>query len=265
MAVTVVQGDCIEVMRKWKAESVDAIVCDPPYGLEFMGKEWDSFSKKTPNAKGNKQTDKWGPAQIGVPLPRYRGKQKQSLLPFQQWCEEWGREALRILKPGGYILAFGGSRTYHRLAAGLEDAGFEIRDSIVWMYGSGMPKYLNAQKAVRKHGEATQEDIDRAKGWGTALKPAHEPIIVARKETVGTVASNILTYGTGALNIEACRIRTDENLNGGAYSGGTRPNSAMGQEGEAGGKNSMLERGGGRLQPDQYQKPSGRWPPNVIF
>ena len=244
MAVTVVQGDCIEVMKKWKAESVDAIVCDPPYALEFMGKEWDSFSETSRSAKGNKQTDKWGHAEGGAgayksALPRYNGKQKQSLLPFQQWCEEWGKEALRILKPGGYILAFGGSRTYHRLAAGLEDAGFEIRDSIIWMYGSGFPKSLNVSKAIDKEAGAKREVVGRSvygdghtqnstatigfggcdpsadqrlitapatddartwEGWGTALKPAYEPIVVGRKATVGTVTSNILTYGTGALN-----------------------------------------------------------------
>ena len=135
MAVTVVHGNCIEVMRKWKENSVDAIVCDPPYGLEFMGKEWDSFSEKE-DQEGNKaQTDKWGKGITGSTLPRPAGKQNKSLRPFQQWCEEWGREALRILKPGGHILAFSGTRTYHRLACGLEDAGFVVRDSILWLYG----------------------------------------------------------------------------------------------------------------------------------
>ena len=202
MAVTVVHGNCIEVMRKWKENSVDAIVCDPPYGLGFMGKEWDSFSKTPRSAKGKKQ--------------------KQSLLPFQQWCEEWGREALRILKPGGHILAFSGTRTYHRLACGLEDAGFVVRDSILWLYGSGFPKSLNVSKTIGKAAGAEGEiagapitdDAKQWEGWGTALKPAHEPILVARKPIEGTIAQNIQEHGTGAINIGATRIKTGTNQAG---------------------------------------------------
>ena len=108
----ILAGDCIEQMRTLEADSVDAIVTDPPYGLEFMGKEWDGF---------------------GTPLG------------FQTWTEQWAREALRVLKPGGHLLAFGGTRMYHRLAAGIEDAGFEIRDTLMWLYGSGFPKSLDEQ------------------------------------------------------------------------------------------------------------------------
>jgi hypothetical protein len=148
-------GDCLELMRAMPDNSVDAIVTDPPYGLGFMGKEWDDLPPG----------------------------------------EEWARECLRVLKPGGHMLAFGGTRTWHRLACAVEDAGFEVRDSIAWLYGSGFPKSLNL---VDEGGERT--------GWGTALKPAFEPVVVARKPLAGTVAANVLQHGTGALNVDACRI-----------------------------------------------------------
>ena len=199
-------GDCVEVMKRMPGSSVDAIVTDPPYGLEFMGKGWDGF---------------------GTPLG------------FQTWTEAWAVEAFRILKPGGHLLAFAGTRTYHRMASGVEDAGFEIRDCIAWMYGSGFPKSLDVSKAIDK-GENEEGEIirqyetgiggntmnggrgqwrgtithrapvtDSAKkwhGWGTALKPAFEPVVVARRPLIGTVAANVLEHGTGALNIDACRI-----------------------------------------------------------
>jgi site-specific DNA-methyltransferase (adenine-specific) len=202
--ITVYQGDCIQVMRQMPENSVDAIVTDPPYGLEFMGKDWDGF---------------------GTPLG------------FQTWTEAWAREAFRVLKPGGHLLAFAGTRTYHRMASGVEDAGFEIRDCIAWMYGSGFPKSLDVSKAIDKAAGAERDDIYEDKpgvdnnlaygkglgvgvierrpatpeaarwnGWGTALKPAFEPVVLARKPLIGTVAQNVLEHGTGALNIDGCRI-----------------------------------------------------------
>lgn len=145
-------GNCLDVLRGMPSESIDSIVTDPPYGLSFMGKKWD----------------------YDVP------------------AEEIWRECLRVLKPGGHLLAFAGTRTQHRMAVRIEDAGFEIRDMIAWVYGSGFPKSKNL-------------DGDW-KGWGTALKPALEPITVARKPLGGTVAENVLAHGTGALNIDGCRV-----------------------------------------------------------
>jgi DNA modification methylase len=155
---TLYHGDCLEVMRTLPDFSVDAVVTDPPYGLSFMGKKWD----------------------YDVPS-----------------VEVWA-ECLRVLKPGGHLLAFAGTRTQHRMAVRIEDAGFEIRDMIAWVYGSGFPKSHNLK--------------DDWQGWGTALKPALEPITVARKPLIGTVAENVLAHGTGALNVDGCRGGTDEPL-----------------------------------------------------
>lgn len=159
---------------------------------------------------------------------------------YQQWCEAWAAECLRVLRPGGHMLAFGGTRTYHRLACAIEDAGFEIRDSIDWIYGSGFPKSRNL------HGEW--------KGWGTALKPAHEPIVVARKPLAGTVARNVLGHGTGALNIDGCRV---------APTGESRERA-----GEASQETRYTEHGGtnfAALPGVRGGAAEGRWPPNTLL
>jgi len=196
----ILHGDCTQRLRELDDESIDAIVTDPPYGLSFMGNKWD----------------------YTVP-------------DLQVWME-----CFRILKPGGHLLAFFGSRTYHRGVLPIEDAGFEIRDQIMWLYGSGFPKSMNIGKAIDKAAGAAREVIgvqekamsgwnmdgttkfvDRAitapatqaakewDGWGTALKPAHEPIVVARKPLQGTVAANVLQFRTGGLNIEDSRAKED--------------------------------------------------------
>ncbi|AXH67669.1 DNA methylase [Mycobacterium phage Arlo] len=162
-------GDCRDILTELEDDSVDSIVTDPPYELGFMSKKWDG-----------------------------------SGIAFD--VEMW-EQCLRVLKPGGHLLAFGGSRTWHRLTVAIEDAGFEVRDSIAWLYGSGFPKSLNVSKAIDKAAGAERE-VRQWQGWGTALKPAFEPIVVARKPLVGTVAANVLEHGTGALNIDACRIGT---------------------------------------------------------
>jgi len=284
---TTFNGDCVEQMKLMDDNSVDSVVCDPPYGLSFMGKEWDSFTDG--QAMG-------------------------------EWSRRWAVEAFRVLKPGGHIIAFAGSRTYHRMAQGIEDAGFEIRDQIMWMYGSGFPKSLNVSKAIDKRGgvvadfepfrdaviqamkdtgvtrkelsdalgndmlshyitkgsqpavpkledykiirdtlglgdewddlflpeaerevvgkgtsgiaaafgeenlgsieglEAPEYDVtvaetDMAKkweGWGTALKPAHEPCVLARKPFPSSVVENVLKHGTGAINIDESRIAASD-------------------------------------------------------
>jgi site-specific DNA-methyltransferase (adenine-specific) len=198
MSWRVIEADCVEAMREMDEVSVDAIVTDPPYGLEFMGKEWDRLGATVekqsgdtpawPNGSGVMVEGGSGPFGGGGQRIRYGSTVKA----MQEWHQAWATEALRVLKPGGHLLAFGGTRTYHRLACAVEDAGFEIRDSVIWLYGSGFPKSFNLNG-------------DHA-GWGTALKPAHEPIVVARKPLVGTVAQNVERFGTGALNIDGCRI-----------------------------------------------------------
>jgi len=236
-------GNNLDILPELQSNSVDSIVCDPPYELGFMGKSWDNS---------------------GIAYS----------------IELW-QQCLRVLKPGGHLLAFGGTRTWHRLAVAIEDAGFEIRDNIAWLYGSGFPKSHNISKAIDKmqggevkigkafkvageygerdlrdpetQGSSRDEmrhiaDTDEAKkwdGWGTALKPAHEPIVVARKPVIGTVAENVLQYGTGAINIDASRIGTGENRTEGGLSG----KSAIWGE-----NNSSTERPSG-----------GRWPANIIL
>ena len=282
---TIHHGDCIQVMNTMPANSIDAIVTDPPYGLGFMGKKWD-----------------------GLP-------------PSLEWAEA----CYRVLKPGGHIAAFGGTRTWHRLAVAIEDAGFEMRDSLAWLYGSGFPKSMNVSKAIdatlltgksgsRSIREATdsrevigtkmglpgksagqkpgtyfseameaedgkdlanravrlggslaegghRRDLDitapatpeaeQWDGWGTALKPAFEPIVLARKPLAEkTVARNVLAYGTGAINVDACRIATDEDTGraqGSDIRGGNWVSSTR--------KSSYVSVG----------SPAGRWPANVLL
>ncbi|MDM3295888.1 site-specific DNA-methyltransferase [Citrobacter sp. Cc139] len=185
-------GRCEDVLKTLPDNSVDAIVTDPPYGLSFMNHKWD----------------------YEVPT-----------------VEQW-QECLRVLKPGGHLLAFGGSRTYHRLVVNVEDAGFEIRDQILWIYGSGFPKSHNLDG-----------EFD---GWGTALKPAHEPIVMARKPFKKTVSANMTEHGTGAINIDSCRIKTDESLSSGA------------------GVLLSHQRDGTDPFSGYEQAPEGRWPANII-
>ena len=177
----IIHGDCLEKLKELPENSVDSIVTDPPYGLSFMGKKWD----------------------YDVPSK-----------------EVW-QECLRVLKPGGYLLSFAGTRTQHRMAVNIEDAGFEIRDMIAWVYGSGFPKSLN----IGKNGGP--------EGWGTALKPALEPITVARKPLgEKTVAENVLKYGTGGINIDGSRVESDEQIETGraGRSGGSTFNASIGEE-----------------------------------
>lgn len=199
---TLHHGNCLDILRAMPDNSIDSIVTDPPYGFSFMGKKWD----------------------YDVP------------------SEEIWSECLRVLKPGGHLLAFAGTRTQHRMCCRIEDAGFEIRDMIAWAYGSGFPKSLDVSKAIdRQCGMLKTEgagftvagyshapdkllhtapsrgyvyvrpapatpEAKQWQGWGTSLKPALEPITVARKPLVGTVAENVLKYGTGGINVDGCRV-----------------------------------------------------------
>lgn len=250
MTPVIHHGDCLEVMAGMPENSVDAIVTDPPYGLGFMGRKWDA-------------------------------------LPPGQ---EWAGACLRVLKPGGHLLAFGGTRTWHRLAVAIEDAGFEMRDSLAWLYGSGFPKSHDVSKGIDKLAGAEREALGVAgrsgggrsamndapghgrqrdylqgeyyesapatpeaaqwDGWGTALKPAFEPIVLARKPLAEkTVARNVLAHGTGAINVDACRIDS-----------GARPLIISKSEASTGilgdGLNGSSSGG---------ETTQGRWPANVVL
>jgi len=241
--IELLHGDCLKRLRELPDCSVDACVTDPPYGLSFMGNAWDYDVP---------QVDVW-------------------------------REVLRVLKPGGHLLAFAGTRTQHRMAVQIEDAGFEIRDMIAWVYGSGFPKSLDVSKAIDKAAGAEREVVGIAgrsgsaracmagdfaggeyhatapatpaaqqwAGWGTALKPALEPITVARKPLVGTVAANVLEHGTGALNVDGCRVEGTWERNS-----TTRCDIRGGRT--VGGGSGQLE-----CEP-QAAHPGGRWPANLI-
>jgi len=190
--------DCLEGMKQLDDNTVDSVVTDPPYGLGFMGKEWDTFDKNQFGKKGNEGKNDLKVKKDFKILPRYK---TDGLYDFTL---SWSQEALRALKPGGHLLAFAGSRTYHKIACAIEDAGFEIRDQIMWIYGSGFPKSLNISKAIDKK---LGNEISEWEGWGTALKPAHEPIVLARKPlSEKTVAENVLKWGTAGINIDECRF-----------------------------------------------------------
>jgi site-specific DNA-methyltransferase (adenine-specific) len=198
-------GDCREVLKALPDNSVDSIVTDPPYELGFMGKKWDNS---------------------GIAYD------------VTVWAE-----CLRVLKPGGHILAFGGSRTYHRLGVAIEDAGFEIRDTIAWISSKTFPKSLNVEKAMNKGGM----DGSVASGWGTGLKQVVEPVVMARKALEGTVAQNFDRWGVGGINIDGSRITTSDTTGRPKYqSKGWKNTSGM-----TGSTN------------DDWKK--GRWPANVIL
>ena len=245
MTWNICHGDCLEVLRTLPDNSVDAVVTDPPYGLSFMGKGWDH----------------------GVP-----------------GVEFW-TEALRVAKPGAHLLAFGGTRTYHRLACAIEDAGWEIRDCVMWVYGSGFPKSHDVSKAIDKAAGAERQggarewvggqrasgilgdnlgtqsrtiydapatpDAARWQGWGTALKPALEPITMARKPLIGTVAENVLAHGTGGINVDGCRVGRDvDDVSGWSQSGSNAS------------ENRSMS--GANYARDAKPDADGRWPANLI-
>jgi DNA modification methylase len=162
--VTVHHGDCLDVLRELDDNSVDAVCTDPPYGLSFMSKEWDRFAAEGRGSKVRQRrarevtpTGEGHSTSAGPYLAAGVDDTRQGGHAFQSWCQLWAAECLRVLKPGGHLLAFGGTRTWHRLACAIEDAGFEVRDSLAWMYGSGFPKSLDVSKAIDKRAEVNQE------------------------------------------------------------------------------------------------------------
>lgn len=249
-------GDSLHILSDLPGDSVDAVVTDPPYGLAFMGKRWD----------------------YDVPS-----------------VELW-REVLRVLKPGGHLLSFGGTRTYHRMVVNIEDAGFEVRDQVQWIYGSGFPKSLDVSKALDKAAGAEREvigqadytapdirgnsydqahvadrerlgvaitapataDAKRWAGWGTALKPANEPIVLARKplEKGLTVAANVLKWGTGAINVDANRISMTDEDRAAVQAKANKKDTT---------NNIIAGFGNNTATHGDWSMSKGRWPANVLF
>jgi DNA modification methylase len=169
--VTLLEGDCFEVLASLEAESVDAIITDPPYGIGFQSARWDSGAIRETAARAGE--DRLSPNQA-----------------FEVWARLWATECSRVLKPGAFLLAFGSPRTFHRLASGIEDGGLELRDTLMWLYAEGMPKFGRYYPG----------------GRATTLKPAFEPVVLARRKLDGTTGETIARYGTGALNVEDCRV-----------------------------------------------------------
>lgn len=223
MTIRIINGECVAALRDMPDASIDAVVTDPPYELGFMGKRWDG---------------------TGI-----------------AYAPELWREILRVLKPGGHVLAFGGTRTCHRMVCAMEDAGFEIRDSLHWIYGSGFPKSLDVSKAIDAAAGAVRPVVGTRyatrepataeaatwSGWGTALKPSHEPIALARKPLARTVAGNVLAHGTGAINVDGCRVGEEV---------GRRRHGGGEKDGEFSAR---------WLADGRHALPAGRWPPNVLL
>ena len=208
----IINGDCIEEMQKLidQGVHVDAVVTDPPYHLQSIV---DRFGKTSlsDNTKTSERARARGDGYARMSAGGFMGQEWDGGdIAFR--AETW-RLAWELLKPGGHLLAFSASRNYHRMAVAIEDAGFEIRDQMMWLYGSGFPKSHNIGKNVDKTlGNVGKNEWE---GWGTALKPAHEPIAVGRKPiSESTVAKNVLKHGTGAINIDASRVESDEDVEG---------------------------------------------------
>ncbi|HMJ01825.1 MAG TPA: DNA methyltransferase [Conexibacter sp.] len=370
----IVEADCIDAMRAMPDCSVDAVVTDPPYGIGFMGHEWDqpgfAGAPRGGGRRGHRSNfSRRGDAAVGETASSRAPAGRDDLSAtanqrFQAWCEAWGREALRVLKPGGHAVVFGGTRTFHRLTCGLEDAGFEIRDTLAWMFGSGFPKSLDVSKAIdkaggdplawrtfarayaeaveasplshadidrelgirssscywarrdhrggmppRRHWERVREllglppefavlydeaerevigqrttgigtgsgivrvindgnrdltapataDAEQWDGWGTALKPGYEPIVLARKPLAGTVAATALAHGTGAINIDGCRIATSA-ADAAAMERCNTPDCGRMQSGSS--PIGTFERASSSGALDTQK---GRWPANVVL
>lgn len=249
MSVAIHHGDCRDVLDTLEAESVHAVVTDPPYHLTNLVPDvkWCAACRRV---LGGSDGRPGACPRCGGALERQRSKGGKGFMG-QKWDggdvafdpETW-RKVLRVMKPGAYLLAFGGTRTYHRLACAIEDAGFEIRDMISWLYGSGFPKGTDKAKIP----EGWQ-------GFNTALKPAQEPICLARKPMIGSLAANLQAWGCGALNVGGCRIE-HETVEGGSLAINTHLRDGV-RRGEG---DSIFGMGA----EDRYEIPAGRWPANVV-
>ena len=310
----IICGDCLVEMAKMEPNSIDAIVTDPPYGLEFMGKDWDRLIDKRPSHDADKAAYRASGRHGGGSNPHVQSRiTYRAGTSAQDWHYAWAVAALRVAKPGCHLLAFGGTRTFHRLTCAIEDAGWEIRDTLMWVYGSGFPKSESVSLAIDKKAcrlelearlgrKPTKDELKAAwegyrkvigkrdvgpdirndnyhrddgdrmiaditapatdaarqwEGWGTALKPAWEPIILARKPLAGTVEENVQKWGTGAINVEGCRV---------GFSGPE-------DEAESKVKNQHGDFGSGPVKrsifrdhdaPRSNYNAPGRWPANLI-
>jgi len=244
-------GDCLDILATLDENSIDTCITDPPYGLGFMGKEWDTFDKTQFGIAGNEGENDLKVKKHFNTLPRYNGGNE-----LYEFTLRWAQEVYRALKPGGLLLSFGGTRTYHRMTCGIEDAGFEIRDCFMWVYGSGFPKSYNISKGIDKQAGKEREIIGIGKrsqkvgnegwdrpwkrkqmeaiggsgsaeypitapatpeaqlwdGWGTQLKPAYEPIVIAQKPVDQNYVNNALKWGVAGYWIDGGRIETNENI-----------------------------------------------------
>lgn len=242
----VVCADCLEHMRTMPSDLVDAVITDPPYGLSFMGADWDSYGGRN-GTESIEERRRKGQEYEGsnAVVPRFgnsHGKRPKvdEMVAFQQAMTPIFEEALRVAKPGAHLLCFGGTRTYHRITCAIEEAGWVVKDCIMWVYGSGMPHGQRVDRLMEKRYPNAAPEWE---GWNTQLKPAWEPIVVAYKPFKGGVAKNALVNGTGAMNIDACRVPTDEDISThgdgaseqksaavyGSYKG-DRPHKSKGQE-----------------------------------
>lgn len=250
--VTLHAGDSRDVLKTLADCSIDSIVTDPPYALVSIVKRVG----KPGSAPIQHGTD----GAFARVTKGFMGKEwdtGETAFDPAFWAE-----CLRVLKPGGHLVASAGTRTVHRMVCAIEDAGFEIRDSLQWLYGSGFPKSHDVAKGLSKQ-LAGPSLCEEWQGWGTALKPAVEPICLARKplDRNNTVAANVLQHGTGAINVDGCRVSTSDDLNGGAYVGATRRRDEYSSTDTVGGAVplSRLNRGIG-----EFSQPVGRWPANII-
>ena len=303
---TLLLGDCAERMRELQDCSVDSIVCDPPYGIAFMGSKWDNYGQRCGDATVDERrriAEDYAEAHAGA--PRYGNSRcdtrnsRREMLNFQAAMTPIFAEALRVAKPGAYMCCFGSPRTYHRLTCAIEDAGWNVVDCVMFVHGQGFPKGQNVGKQVealltrgksnsralrqveqegdgetytvkqprngmmnaveeieRKTFSPATDDAKEWAGWNTQLKPAYEPIVIARKPVEKTIARNVLKYGTGAFNVDACRIPVDASDDVYAKNPHTRSKGTDAYEHNCYGKYGAMG--------EDYDPSCGRYPANLV-